>query len=323
MHSGQCRSAEGPPKGPAGSGGGGAKTSLAGANGGSGIVLIKYQVFKSDSFVINSTTTSVIVDETKEENTRIFKYDSTTGNGDYSITFDTDVVADILIVGGGGGGCGSGYECGGGGGGGVLYMINVPFKSGELYKIKVADGGASNQKGQDSGIKYSDDTDMQVYSKLLIGRGGGPGLGSNSYGGSGGGGRNRQGNKTGAISLQGMTFWDDEDSEYVQGGFKGANGGTYHGGGGGGAGAAGTRNGGDGREIDITGTNVYYGGGGGASSGGNGGLGGGGDAGRNFWGNSVGIPGEPHTGGGGGSQYARHNRGGGKGGSGIVVIKYR
>ena len=234
----------------------------------------------------------------------------------YNITFNESTICDILIVGGGGGGGTGGYENGGGGGGGVLYMVNKVFQNGITYKIKVGDGGSHNESGFNSSITLSDDTDIYYDDIPLIGKGGGT---RKSDGGSGGGGANRNGGSYNPGSAtQGDTFWNG--IEYVAGGFKGGNGGTYHGGGGGGAGAVGERNGGDGREVNITGVSLYYGGGGGASSGGLGGLGGGG---RTYGWYSHGQAGTPHTGGGGGAYYSGGGHIGGSGGSGIVIIKYR
>ena len=98
---------------------------------------------------------------------------------------------------------------------------------------------------------------------------------------SGGGGGNRQTSQTSGNATQGNTFWDG--TTYVAGGFNGQNGATYAGGGGGGAGEAGgtdgSLQGGDGRQVSITGTLAFYGGGGagggnGVTSGGDGGGGG-------------------------------------------------
>jgi hypothetical protein len=149
---------------------------------------------------------------------------------------------------------------------------------------------------------------------------------------------------------------------YMYGNHGGHTASSHYPGGGGGAGTIGHGNrnrhpdfrsanghGGDGIQCDILGPNYYWAGGGGGSgystTGGNGGLGGGGGGavnttyggiggyndgenggggGVNSQTNTPGGDGAQHTGsgGGGGSHYSGNNRGG-KGGSGIVVIKYK
>jgi len=114
-----------------------------------------------------------------------------------------------------------------------------------------------------------------------------------------------------------------------QGGYNAYN---SAGGGGGGAGGVGGNassgkggNGGNGIQSDISGVATWYGGGGAGGSwngaGGTGGLGGGGNAG----GNSArsGSDGTPNTGGGGGGNGDAGGSTSGKGGSGIVIVRYK
>ena len=239
----------------------------------------------------------------------------------YTVTFTRETVCDILVVGGGGGGGQGGYENGGGGGGGIVYMVNKLFVSGITYKVIVGDGGAAATVGKNSSITLLNDTPISIDNISVVGKGGGGG-GSGS-GGSGGGGNNRQGNKTAGTSIQGNTYWNG--TTYIAGGFNGQNGSDYTGGGGGGAGEVGGTDGflegGDGRQVSITGTNVFYGGGGagggsGKTSGGDGGGGGAGPWGAN------GENGTANTGGGGGGAYNSNAYNGGNGGSGIVIIRY-
>ncbi len=134
------------------------------------------------------------------------------------------------------------------------------------------------------------------------------------------------------------------ESQY---GNSGGTGRLSSGGGGGGAGTAGASvekgnnpgKGGDGFESDITGTVVCYGGGGGGGSYGsitfweNGGKGGGGKGGGSTSmtdadAKSYGLSGTDGLGGGGGGGGGGHNGGksrvdGGKGGSGVVILRYR
>ena len=55
------------------------------------------------------------------------------------MTYDEDVVVDILIV--GGGGAGSGGLGGGGGAGGIAYISNATLQTG-TYTINVDNGGS-------------------------------------------------------------------------------------------------------------------------------------------------------------------------------------
>jgi len=238
---------------------------------------------------------------------------------EHTIRVNESINCDILIVGGGGGGGQGGflYESGGGGAGGIVYMVNKTFMSG-TYKINVGNGGNGGSSGFDSSITLNN-LPIKFDDISLVGKGGG--AGNTGSGGSGGGGGNRYGNNLGGSATQGNTFWNG--TSYVAGGFNGGNGGGYNGGGGGGASEIGNtdagQEGGDGREVSITGSLVFYGGGGGGAGGGSsGGSGGGGGTGG--WGSNGGN-GTPHTGGGGGGVYKASAVSGGKGGSGIVIIK--
>jgi len=159
---------------------------------------------------------------------------------------------------------------------------------------------------------------------LIVGGGGGGGgitNGGTGGGGAIGGGGGAPGNANGLAGANGGGGGNGGNGGgSTVGGFSGASGGSiYNGGGGGGAGANGSgRNGGNGVVNSILGTPIYYGGGGaggeysGISSGG---LGGGGN-------NSS--TGSANTGGGGsGTQRGGSPLAGFKGGSGIVIIKYR
>jgi hypothetical protein len=254
----------------------------------------------------------------------------------YQVTFPHPMNCDILVVGGGGGGGEGSYENGGGGGGGIVYMVNKLFVPGTTYDVRVGSGGAANTRGSDSKITTSvtriilsgpvtEDIPISFDNISVIGRGGGRGnaVSPLSSGGSGGGGNSRFGIMTGSIATQGNTFWDG--TTYVAGGFNGQDGSSYSGGGGGGAGEVGgtdgSLEGGDGRQVNITGTNVFYGGGGAGGGAGttSGGDGGGGGAGN--W-SSSGGNGTVNTGGGGGGAYSVNTTSGGSGGSGIVIIRY-
>ncbi len=72
-------------------------------------------------------------------------------DGAWQQFYPSDVIADILVVGGGGGGgVGYGYEGGGGGGaGGVVFVENQTLSvlNGNSYKITVGTGGGANESG--------------------------------------------------------------------------------------------------------------------------------------------------------------------------------
>lgn len=91
--------------------------------------------------------------------------------------FPSDVVANILVVGGGGGGgIGYGYEGGGGGGaGGVVYRkgIQLSVLSGNNYNITVGVGGSANASGgyssfgEGGGVETINSSDVPVYAGTL------------------------------------------------------------------------------------------------------------------------------------------------------------
>jgi hypothetical protein len=250
----------------------------------------------------------------------------------------------VLVVGGGGGGAGA--FSGGGGGGGVVYSSSYPVTPG-AYSISVGSGGLGGLGWMNGISMRGTNGGDSVFGPLTAKGGGGGGQFSNtsSYaplapaltGGSGGGGGSRDsstdgfGTNLGAASNQ--TSFGNALS-YGNAGGNGAGGG-YTAGGGGGAGAPGANgdgtkpgNGGNGIQISITGSSVYYaGGGGGGSQGtgfGTGGLGGGGNGSAQTP-NVDQLNGTSNTGGGGGGagyNAGTNSRVGGNGGSGIVIIKY-
>ncbi len=289
-----------------------------------------------------------------------------TGQSLYNITVPTGgVICDVLVVGGGGGG--DQINGSGGGGGAVLYAtnINIPASS---YAIKVGKGGTQNVNGSSS----------EAFGAICLGGGSTPYVAWNTpnngtAGGSGSGGSPGSWSQstTGfgggvGVSTKGTLL----NSGTLYNGNIGGNGipqvsgtGNVSGGGGGGAGSAGlnssvtqfsTRSswisggkpsgGGDGIQINITGSGYYWGAGGGgggtSTHAGDGGLGGGGGggitgspaiaglagtSGINTGGNgnvnmSDGGNGAPNTGSGGGG--GGDGGSGGTGGSGIVILRF-
>lgn len=331
---------------------GGNSTATTAENGGNGIAIIRWKnqddninrisgdnmrilktvqsfaAFFKQPTLMNATSNEIveIPGNTPYEKYFYTKFTDTTTPG--SITFDQDTECDILVVGGGGGG---GRSIGGGGGAGaVVYIQNAILSSGRTYSVTVGDGGtAGNPSGKGQNSTFGD-----VIAEGGGGVQGGYSTGYGLIGGSGGGaagpdpGIFNQGGAVGTSSSLG----DFEGNIYgnrgghIIGSRTGI--GSVHptsGTGGGGAGGAAkdidvsieSGNGGIGIQIDITGDNIYYGGGGGGGgysiASGTGGLGGGGSGG--------GKPGTTNTGGGGGG--GSYNANGGKGGSGIVIIRWK
>ena len=280
------------------------------------------------------------VSPTLTSNLAVFTHSGGTENQTpHTIYFPVNTVCDILVVAGGGsGGC---FHGGGAGAGAVIYSTNVNLIAG-TYNINVGNGGAGTittgqgNKGFDSSISLNG-------TNIYLAKGGGAGFysdgggaNSNKDGGSGGGGGD---NPSFGLAV----------STNIPSGTYGNNGGTgvnavgtpekYAAAGGGGAGSVGSNsfinngygrggNGGNGLQINITGTNIYYGGGGGGSShsdanniAGTGGLGGGGNGSKGEVTASNGTNGLGGGGGGRGFGGTALNGKGGDGGSGIVIIK--
>ena len=307
-----------------GGGGGGFYTGGSAGKGGSGIVIIRYLLgtIPANNLLTNANEPTFTSSITPPITPTLFTFKHKRGTNTqeiYPITFDTDTLCDILIVGGGGssGTTGAAHEPGAGGGGGIVYMVNKTLIG--TYIIRVGKGGIDSN-GYDSEIRDINNNLVNFDSINLVGKGGGKG--GNSYvigsvGGSSGGNAGYVGD-TPAVATQGNTFWDG--TQYVQGGFNGGIGSGGIGGGGGGASSnASTSAGGNGRLVTITGFNQYYGGGGGGANGGYGGLGGGGSG--RISGYGDGVKGTNDLGGGGGAPFYsspgyRH-----PGGSGIVIIR--
>lgn len=285
-------------------------------------------------------------------------------NSSGSFILNANLNIDVLVIGGGGGG---GSRNGGGGGAGALiYKTNYSLSSG-TYTVTIGAGGAGatgyfTPSGQPFGSGYpteytgkngSDTTIVLGVSTIFTAKGGGGG-GHAENGGLGNVGGCNGGNTGGVTTAQpavsALNIPQDGDTYGNKGGIGVT--GELAGGGGGGTGGVGgiplkpastllsAGNGGIGKQIPITGTNIYYAGGGGGGTFGSstvvipagiGGIGGGGAGGRLGRGTKAGN-GTPNTGSGGGgggfSDGGRvngndDNQFGGDGGSGVVIIKFR
>ena len=368
-----------------GGGGGDGADVFSGANGGSGVVIIKYysiqqtvQQYITSTPVIApnvvagittgtlGTTNSAMTTFGTTDSYMIFAYTiDNTGSGQtqYIINIKENINCDILIVGGGGGG---GKFGGGGGGGGILFADNIPLNLGS-YTIRVGDGGAGDATADDAtdGINGYDSS-ITINSVQYIAKGGGGGgsrgvssRGRNGVaGGSGGGGSGT--NDTAYVGFGGISNKNTYDifQSFGNNGGQGKPDLTgpepiFSSGGGGGAGSSGSDfsrttgggNGGTGKDFisyfgTTVGDNGWFGGGGGGQtylnagtrSFGNGGSGLFGGGGRGGYESSTAElsaeNGLSNTGGGGGGSIWDGVSGGvgiygGKGGSGVVIIRYR
>lgn len=245
--------------------------------------------------------------------------------GSYSWTPPAGVKGvDVLVVAGGGGG--GADAAGGGGGGGVVYEQNRLVSG--ATTLSVGGGGDGGRKETATVASNGADSTFGSLTAVGGGRGGTYRGGNGAAGGSGGGGGFDSGNGGAATADQGNSGAASGRNNWCECFIPGP-----AGGGGGGAGGAGTAgnvsdgNGGPGRTVSITGSDVAYGGGGGGgrwsvvSAIENGGFGGGG-RGAGSCGANPSQPGVANTGGGGGGAPAGCQTFGSAGGSGIVVIKY-
>jgi len=259
------------------------------------------------------------------------------------------IAMEALIVGGGGAG-GSRGAPGGGGAGEVVDLQSAAQFSLDAgtYTVTVGAGGAAPSPLHTGGRGSSGSNSVFMSIQALGGGAGGgyqapqgqAGTVENALSGGSGGGAISTG--TVGQAQQGSGGYNSYRFGNAGGLGSQAQNANYVGGGGGGAGAVGGAGvgaqmgqrgpggqGGAGRQVAITGTQVWYGGGGGGGAycgsvgGGDGGQGGGGDGADNQSASS-GSAGQANTGGGGGagdeSCGSQSVAGGKAGGSGIVVI---
>ena len=310
--------------GTANTGGGGGGGRANGANGGSGVVVLRMNTSDFSGTTSGSPTISAIGSET------ILQY---LASGSYVHNPSTAAgQMNYMVLAGGASGASNGGGGGSGGlrsswyasGGGAAGETPLTLSSG-TYTITIGGGGAETTVYQNAG---NNGTATTISGNATVNTVGGGGGGSNNNspltGGSGGGSGSGSGGPTGAAGTAGE-------------GFAGGNGMAashpYTGGGGGGTGVVGggasssaPGAGGNGAIVSITGTAVSYGGGGGGTGGtgigytGPGGVGGTGGGGAGGAYNTTGIAATVNTGGGGGA--SGDNTGvGGAGGSGIVILR--
>jgi len=287
--------------------------------------------------IVVAGSTSAIIERSSDRYISFPYTTDNTGSGQTQYTFTTteNLICDILVIGGGGGG-----GNGGGGAGGYVYTTNVNAGSGS-YTVRVGDGGSGGAGGiSGSQGRNSTITGGNISTIIAYGGGGGGDTAANTtgqFGSCGGHGidtlaiqtyTSTQGNRGGrSITTSfgsggggGGAGEVGGDPVYVAGLFAWGSTTPYNRGG----------QGGNGKLNDITGIAKYYAGGGTAgantiqdtdSSPQTAPLGGGGLGSRIPYGN--GFDGTNGLGGGGGGGDYRRTVSGGRGGSGIVIIRYR
>ena len=207
-----------------GGGGSGSSTDSSGANGGSGIVMIKYASSNAGEEVTGATGGHVLESpDAPGVKWHIFDNCGAADPQGFIVNNPSGVTVDFLVVGGGGAG-GSGYThgaAGGGGGGGVIYRpaVTLPYTGGNhptnsnTYPLYVGKGGVyldNDPTGGGPGIgnigghtcfNFADPTSIPTSpatSYVAIGGGGGANETNNGSqkggpGGSGGGGGSETG----------------------------------------------------------------------------------------------------------------------------------
>ncbi len=297
-----------------GHGGGG----CGGAAGGKGIVIVRYHKISYKTAFTGATGGT----RTRRQGSFIHTFTE-----DGTFMMPVDGLVEVLLVGGGGGGgvndsSGNGWQGGGGGGaGGVVHVTNMVLRAGS-YAVVIGDGGEIGVNGENTaafgklaygggaGARYDGRGTSQVSEEGPYGRIG--------LSGASGGGSTHVANVYSGLAVAGGS------AIYGEEGNLGHDGGActhqYGASGGGGAGEAGGNNnggvpgvGGRGYSCDISGLMTYYAGGGAGFRRGQrvaGGEGGGGAC-----NDTEAGPGVDGLGGGG--------CGGAKGGSGVVIIRYK
>ena len=280
---------------------------------------------------------------------------TSTGAGTFSVPTGLTTVDVLVVAGGGGAGVGNGST--GGGAGGLIYRPAFPVTPGGSVSYSIGSGGTGPSNTQQGNTVRAQNGQDSTFGGLTAKGGGGGGTelatgaanpninthNAGAPGGSGGGST-----RTGPNGYGGAGIQPQQPGDSGTYGFGNAGGGdtdvpSVHGGGaGGGAGAAGTPAntpaivypGGNGKQYDISGSQVYYAGGGAGTAyngaqgtpfqPGSGGQGGGGQGGGPNPGQGVSTPnsGVANRGGGGGAGFGLFDNKQGSGGSGIVIVKY-
>lgn len=170
-----------------GGGGGGGSTNtggvinMNGANGGSGVVIIRYRrsptPIPTEIVVAGTTSTTV-----GTERCVVFPYSGSGTTKDYTFTTTEYLLCDILVVGGGGGG---GNDRGGGGGaGGLVFKTGIALNATSI-NVSVGRGGFASVNDTTTG---GNGVQSSYGTIIALGGGGGGSEQTNANNGGSGGG---------------------------------------------------------------------------------------------------------------------------------------
>jgi len=167
-----------------GDGGGGASSAWSeqsGGNGGSGIVIVRYEIPRAIwapvSGIEGDSTTEVIIDGLRYREHRF----TSTGSRNFDVSTPVSgAQLEVLVVGGGGGG---GSDAGGGGGGGALIEGRLTFSEAGERKMTVAVGQGGSRGLWSSGGAFSG---AGGHSSILVSRSGVTEFSAAATGGRGG-----------------------------------------------------------------------------------------------------------------------------------------
>ena len=342
-------------RGGASTGGGGGGTNRPninnGAEGGSGVVIVRYKIGETQTGTAKATGGDISFYNGKT----IHKF---TSSSSFVTPASFNETVDYVVIGGGGGGV---RDIGGGGGAGAWREGSTPIAGSGTHTVTVGAGGRANYDAPTRSYQDGGSSSIQFPSVITAAGGGGggsPGSAPNDAGrpgGSGGGGRANRASAGGTGSgdpypgsgpqVSPANGWGNDGSGASPGNPGGGGGGAGKGGGPGSSG--GTQNsGGDGLRLPATyrnpqetigypgpgGTTGWFAGGGGAAGwpGNPPGGGGGAPGGSSYAGAGAGGA-EPPAGPDGGNAGVNSGSGGGgggninnggKGGSGFVIISY-
>jgi len=288
-----------------------------GAQGSSGVVIIRY-LKSSLSFVDNSDVACTV--NGVRENLKYtgsgkiyyidYEYSATGGASTFQVK-SKNLTCDILVIGGGGAGGRSGNNGNGGGAGAMIYKQNQKLSKG-TYTIVVGKGGTHNNIDETSAGNNGGDSSIYFNNQYIF----------YAYGGGGGGAYGYPAKSGGSSGGSNYGSAATVNNNNIPSGTYGNIGGSYdywpYAGGGGGAGGAGSfvsstgisywsNSGGKGISNNITGTSVTYAKGGNAA----------------MYNDDTYIPADPIDGtgnGGDGTQYNKRYRKNGS--SGIVIIAF-
>ena len=168
-----------------GGGGGGGSTNtggvinMNGANGGSGVVIIRYRRSPTPTEIVVVGTTSTTIGN---ERCIVFPYSGSGTTKDYTFTTTQNLICDVLVVGGGGGG--GNDRGGGGGGGGLVFKTGIALNATSI-NVSVGRGGFASVNDTTTG---GNGVQSSYGTIIALGGGGGGSEQTNANNGGSGGG---------------------------------------------------------------------------------------------------------------------------------------